>query len=721
MSHQQLTQLAQQALRQKICNMPLHIQRHYKTRLDAELEHIAQQQLAQQALNAAASNRQLRHPMLWGWVFDLSDDPVELSAPIPLKGALDAPDIDIDFSDNSMPESAMRQVCGNEHVFHVATFSTFNVKGSIRDICRTLAIPINVADKLSEPFADASSIDDLDDIINRCTGESYIYWSKYRKKLVPLIQGLNGMTRHVGQHSAGRVFLPGEYTDLPLIVAGDVDSDDKIIAVGLPEGTSSRYLGELGYVKFDFLGLKTLRLLQQVAQDTETVEYVASSPFYESIFQDRNLFEALSEGDTDNVFQFSSEGMKDVLRQVRPENLEDLAACAALYRPGSKDFIPEYVANKNDPYGFDWICPELKPILGNTHAVIVYQEQISEVFIKIGGFTPEEAEGVRKILKIVTSANPTQDYLDKWEKTKKKFVDNSPLDKEVAQQVLEMIEHYAGYSFNKSHSVSYAMLALKTMFFKVYYPLHFNAALIATAEQERTKGGKGKALRECPSHIEILPPCIYSSGRYAKIERKAIRLGLSFISGVQDKDIDTIIVWRDKDDRSLPELLNSVNKKSATALVLSNSCHDVPKKFDDLKEILATTKHYKKQDKLDELQKSSAFQRDLEYFEALVWSNPFTKLRESGKFVLPSELDCTQDFKTTTIVAAIYAVTKRKLTRGPNSGNTFYICHFGDDRTTVDVALFKTPEQPPQVGKFVIARVTRRNGRNTAEVVDYVH
>jgi DNA polymerase III subunit alpha len=468
------------------------------------------------------------------------------------------PDVDIDFSVQGRGE-VMRYVTdkygGYEHVAQIITFGTIGAKAAIRDAGRIFQYPYSDTDKLAKFMPEKPVGTTLKDVLTR--GEDgYVAGEKHPGAARDIIQfverddaakqvldtafEIEGFARHAGTHAAGVVISEEPLTDIvPLQFTKtrglSVDDEEELpVMVQHPMDD----VETLGLLKMDFLGLRNLDVIE------ETLETIKQSTGQEVDIRkipldDEETLKLFARGDTFGVFQFESSGMQRMLQEVRPDRFDDLVALNALYRPGPMDYIPNFKRGKHDPESVKYLDLRLKPILEPTYGVAAYQEQLMEISKSLGGFTPGEADTLRKAIgkKNVKLLAPLKD----------KFIEGCSENRvapEVAEELWNWMEKAGGYSFNKSHSACYSFLAFQTAYLKARYPEAYMAALMSSVMN--TKDRVPQYVAEARAmKIRVLPPDVNESGRRFTAVGETIRFGLSAVKNVGDSCVEAIIAARE--------------------------------------------------------------------------------------------------------------------------------------------------------------------------------
>jgi len=475
------------------------------------------------------------------------------------------PDIDIDICQVHRAKiiDYVRQKYG--HVAQIITFGTMKARAVIRDICRVLGVPLSEADRLAKlvPFS-------LDMTLDRALKTEPELRQAYEqseptKKVIDISRKLEGLTRHASVHAAGVVIADEQLTNfIPLYKASG--SEDIITQYEGP------MVEKVGLLKMDFLGLKTLSVLERACQLVK--EFHGINIDLEKLdLTDTKVFELFSAGKTKGVFQFESTGMQSLLMKMKPDRIEDLIAANALYRPGPMILIPDYIERK---HGAKWKVPHpiLAEILNETYGIMIYQEQVMRICNRLGDIPLREAYGLIKAI----SKKKAKTIAKERERFIAGCVEKG-LARHQAQQIFELIERFAGYGFNKSHSTRYAFIAYQTAYMKAHWPVEFMAALL-TYEMSNTDKVVDYIAESAEMGIEVRAPDINESGvdftpvyirtDDSQEEKGVIRFGLAAVKGVGEKAVEQIIAAREKIGRfqSLFHFCENVDLRAANKQVL---------------------------------------------------------------------------------------------------------------------------------------------------------
>ena len=470
------------------------------------------------------------------------------------------PDIDTDFCPEGRDEIIryVTEKYGSDKVSQIITFGKMQARAVIRDVGRALSIPYGEVDRIAKLIPNVLNIK-LEEAIKREPRLQDEQKGNPRiKKLIDLSLALEGLNRHSSTHAAGVVI-----SDLPLV--------DRIPLCKSPKEDvvtqfSMNDISEVGLTKFDFLGLKTLTVIKDALRfirDGRGVEV----DLVNLQLDDRETYELLMRGDTDGIFQLESSGMKDVLVRMKPDCIGDVIALIALYRPGPMDNIPEFIARKQGRTKIVYETPGLEAILKETYGIIVYQEQVMQIAVAIGGYSLSEADTLRKVM----SKKKTEEM---ERKEKPKFLEGArkkKIPETRAAKIWEQMETFGKYGFNKSHSTAYAIISYQTAYLKVHYPAEFMAALLTSEKDNRDKIiSHIGSCREMG--INVLPPDINESMSDFSIVGDNIRFGLAAVKNVGIGAIESIIHVREAAEpfRSIVDFCDRVDPRKANKRVVES-------------------------------------------------------------------------------------------------------------------------------------------------------
>jgi len=472
------------------------------------------------------------------------------------------PDIDIDFCYERRDE-VIRYVVdkyGEDRVAQIITFGTMAARLAVRDVGRALNFSYGETDRVAKmiPFEPGMNIDRALEI-NKELAELYRNDERYRL-LLDTSRAVEGLPRHASTHAAG-VVISGE----PLVEHVPLQKTaDNAIVTQFP----MNILEELGLLKMDFLGLRTLTImgeaLRQINERREDKEKLT----LENIpLDDPSTFALLAQGETAGVFQLESSGMRSVLRELKPNKFEDIIAVVALYRPGPMEQIPVFIESKHGQRPIKYLHPDLEPILKETYGVIVYQEQIMEVAARMAGFSLGQADLLRRAI-----GKKKKEILDEQREIFVQGVVNNGYTKKLGEELYDLIVKFASYGFNKSHAAAYALIAYQTAYLKANHPLEFMAALLTGVMSSSEK--VALYIADCRRQgIEILPPDVNESEvNFTVVGENRIRFGLAAVKNVGKAAIETIIETRKKEGRftSLQDFCNKVDLRTCNRKVLES-------------------------------------------------------------------------------------------------------------------------------------------------------
>ncbi|MFZ5982667.1 MAG: DNA polymerase III subunit alpha, partial [Patescibacteria group bacterium] len=480
------------------------------------------------------------------------------------------PDVDMDFADDRRDEvlDYVRRKYGNDHVAQIITFGTMAARAAIRDAGRALGLPYDFCDKTAKLIPMFSSIEKALEEVKEF--KDHYSSGEDAKKLIDSAKRLEGVARHASMHACGVVITKDpvtEYTPLQ-----NITGKGEGTVTQYSSSTKSSFVEKIGLLKMDFLGLKNLTIIQNTLRIARKIKDVNIN-IDDIPIEDEQTFKLLQEARTTGVFQLESSGMKRYLKLLRPNDLEDVIAMVALYRPGPMDWIPDFIARKHGEKQIKYLHPKLETILKKTYGVAVYQEQVMQIAQALAGFTLGEADVLRKAMgkKIFALIH----------EQKIKFIEGcvkQGIDKKIGEQVFAYIEPFAGYGFNRSHAACYGLIGYQTAYLKAHFPAEFMAALL-TSDQDNIDR-IAIEVQECREMgIEVLPPDVNESfEEFAVIQdpetnKERIRFGLNAIKNVGHTVAHEIVEERKKNGpfKNLTELIERVeskdlNKKSIEAL-----------------------------------------------------------------------------------------------------------------------------------------------------------
>lgn len=491
------------------------------------------------------------------------------------------PDIDIDFCYEKRDQviEYVKRKYGEDHVSQIITFGTLGARSSIRDVGRVMGISYSEVDKIAKeiPFALNMTIDralDLNPELHKMYAEN-----NSAKELIDIARSIEGLPRHASTHAAGVVISkrPVDYY-VPLYM-----QQDESVTTQFPMGT----LEELGLLKMDFLGLRTLTVIQKTLEHIQK-NHNKTIDFSSMEYDDPTVYELLSSGDTLGVFQLESSGMRHFMKELRPDTFEDIIAGISLYRPGPMESIPQYIRNKNSSDSIQYIHEKMIPILNVTRGILVYQEQVMQVVRDLAGYSYGRSDLVRRAM--------SKKKMDVMEEERKNFVygkDNEDgsidilgcvrngVDEKTANKIYDEMIDFAKYAFNKSHAAAYAVLAYETAYLKTHYKVEFMASLMTSVMGNTDK--VVEYIRECERmDISVLKPDINRSYVDFAVEGGNIRYSLSAVKNVGIQVVNAIVEEREqngfyKDFYDMVSRLNAkdLNKRVVESMIKSGALDSI--------------------------------------------------------------------------------------------------------------------------------------------------
>ena len=451
------------------------------------------------------------------------------------------PDIDVDFCFERRQEviDHVNRKYGKDRVVQIVTFGTMAAKGVIRDVGRVMDLPYAFVDSIAKMIPNEQNQGvPIKKALEMNPELRKLYQEDEQvHTLIEMSKRLEGLPRHTSMHAAGVVICP--------------DAADKFVPLsrGSDGSITTQFtmttIEELGLLKMDFLGLRTLTVIQNAVEMVER-----STGIFIDIdaidYNDQAVLSSIGTGRTDGIFQLESGGMKNFMKELKPRSLEDVIAGISLYRPGPMDFIPKYIKGKNDPESVTYDCPQLEPILAPTYGCIVYQEQVMQIVQDLGGYTMGRSDLVRRAM------SKKKQYV--MEQERKNFTYGNPeegvpgcvangISAQVANHIYDTMMDFAKYAFNKSHAACYAVVAYQTAYLKYYHPVEFMAALLTSVIDNPNK--VSEYIMSCRSMgIQILPPDINEGESGFSVSGNEIRYALTAIKSVGRPVIDAVVTER---------------------------------------------------------------------------------------------------------------------------------------------------------------------------------
>ena len=478
------------------------------------------------------------------------------------------PDIDVDFCYERRQEviDYVVRKYGKDQVVQIVTFGTLAAKGVVRDVGRVLDLPYAMCDSIAKMIPNDLGMT-LDKALTANPDLKKLYNEDEQVKyLIDMSKRLEGLPRHTSMHAAG-------------VVIGSRSIDEFVPLSRAADGTITTQftmttIEELGLLKMDFLGLRTLTVIQNAVRLAEK-DYGIKLDMDHIDYNDKKVLESIGTGRTEGVFQLESGGMKSFMKELKPENLEDIIAGISLYRPGPMDFIPRYLKGKNDKNSITYECPQLEPILSPTYGCIVYQEQVMQIVRDLAGYTMGRSDLVRRAMskkKTAVMEKERQNFVYGNEKEGVKGCIANGIDEKTADHIYDEMIVFAKYAFNKSHAAAYAVVSYQTAYLKYYYPKEFMAALMSSVMDNVSKFSEYILTCRRMMDIAILPPDINEGESGFSVSGDGIRYGLSAIKSVGRPVVDAILEERKKNGvfSSMEDFINRMTNKEVNRRTIEN-------------------------------------------------------------------------------------------------------------------------------------------------------
>jgi len=643
-------------------------------------------------------------PMPYGLLFERFLNPERISMP----------DIDMDFCQARRQEilDYVVEKYGRVNVAQIITFGKLLAKGVIRDVARVLDMPYSKADAMAKLIPDELGIDLKASYEKEPKIKALLESDPQAKRTWEYALALEGLNRNAGTHAAG-VVISNEalWQKTPLFKPSGLDT--------LATQYSGKYVEDVDLIKFDFLGLKTLTVIEEALQLVEK-RHGKRINFVEENIEDPKVYEYIGTGETLGLFQIESAGMQDLAKKLKPSGFEDIIAMLALYRPGPMEsgMLEDFVERKHGRAEITYAFPELEPILKPTYGVIVYQEQVMQIVQTIGGFSLGGADLVRRAM--------GKKIKEEMDKLKDEFAEGAAkkgFDRAKAADLFDLIVKFAGYGFNKSHSAAYAMVTFYTSYLKYYYPTEFMAAIL-TLEKNNTDKVVKYVDELKQMGIKLLPPDINRSGLVFEATNidgdEVVMFGMGAVKGAGDIAINSMLEAREegefKDFSDFVSRIDSskVNKKVIESLIKAGAldCFGYSRKamLSQIEEIIDTAKKAGEAKKMavgslfgegEEMTSVTLELNHMEEFEPMeilemekeslgfyVSGHPLDKYREtleSINYTLSSEIDDLADGSQALFIGKIESVTE-KISK---KGNKFGIANIMDLHGNIELMLFE--------------------------------
>jgi DNA polymerase-3 subunit alpha len=470
----------------------------------------------------------------------------------------EAPDIDMDFCRDrrGLVLKYVREKYGEENVAQIGTFGTLRAKAVVRDVARALGVPLAKADIVAKAVPDTLHIS-LEEALKDSPELKALYDGDPEvREVVDFGMKLEGLAKSAGTHAAGVVI--GDKPLIEYVPLQKITGKEEVI-------TQWTDVEKAGLLKMDFLGLRNLTILDEAVDNVRRCRGIDIDPARFPL-DDRKTFELLQRGETKGVFQLESGGMRDLLTKMRPDSFQDIIATSALYRPGPLEggMVMKYVNVKHKLEPVDKIHPVADEVLAETYGVMVYQEQVMRIINRLGGIELSKAYACIKAI-----SKKKSEIIDK---NKAEFVAGAQergMSAAKARELFELIEKFAGYGFNKSHSTAYAAIAYQTAYLKANYPIEFMAALLSCGMEDTTR--IAEHVDDCRRmKISILPPDVNRSQVRFAVEGEAIRFGMAAIRGVGEQAVAAVVAERDARGpfKDIFDLTERLDPKQLTRTVL---------------------------------------------------------------------------------------------------------------------------------------------------------
>ena len=477
------------------------------------------------------------------------------------------PDIDVDFCFERRQEviDYVVRKYGKDRVVQIVTFGTMAARGVIRDVGRVMDLPYAQCDTIAKMIPNELNIT-IDKALSMNPELRNLYQSDETvKKLIDMSKRLEGLPRHTSMHAAGVVISQKSVDEyVPLSRA----SDGSIVTQ-----FTMTTLEELGLLKMDFLGLRTLTVIQNAVNQARKNKGVVLDIDHID-YEDKKVYEMLGAGRTDGVFQLESAGMTSFMKELKPGSLEDVIAGISLYRPGPMDFIPQYIKGKNHAESIRYDCPQLEPILKSTYGCIVYQEQVMQIVRSLGGYTLGRSDLLRRAMskkKASVMEKERQNFVYGNQEEGVPGCVNRGISEQIANKIYDEMIDFAKYAFNKSHAAAYAVVSYQTAFLKYYYPVEFMAALMTSVIDNPSKVAE-YILSSRKMGIQILPPDINRGESQFSVDGNAIRYGLSAIKSIGRPVIQSIVEERGErgEFKNLQDFIERMSGKDVNKKAIEN-------------------------------------------------------------------------------------------------------------------------------------------------------
>ncbi len=643
-------------------------------------------------------------PMPYGLLFERFLNPERVSMP----------DIDMDFCQARRQEilDYVVEKYGRVNVAQIITFGKLLAKGVIRDVARVLDMPYSKADAMAKLIPDELGIDLKTSYEKEPKIKELLESDPQAKRTWEYALALEGLNRNAGTHAAG-VVISNEplWQKTPLFKPTGLDT--------LATQYSGKYVEDVDLIKFDFLGLKTLTVIEEALQLVER-RHGKRIDFAQENIEDPKVYEYISTGETLGLFQIESAGMQDLAKKLKPNGFEDVIAMLALYRPGPMEsgMLDDFVERKHGRQKITYMFPELEPILKPTYGVIVYQEQVMQIVQTIGGFSLGGADLVRRAM-----GKKIKEEMDRLKDEFAEGASKKGFDRDKAAELFDLIVKFAGYGFNKSHSAAYAMITFYTSYLKYYYPTEFMAAIL-TLEKNNTDKVVKYVDELKRMNIKLLPPDINKSGLVFEARsidgEEVVMFGMGAVKGAGDIAINTMLEARgDEEFKDFSDFVSridssKVNKKVIESLIKAGAFdsfgYSRKAMLSQIEEIIEAAKKAadaKKQavnslwgddaemttvplelSNMEEFEPMEILEMEKESLGFYVSGHPLDKYREQLEginYTLSSEIDDLADGSQALFIGKIESITE-KISK---KGNKFGIANIMDLHGNIELMLFE--------------------------------
>ncbi len=473
------------------------------------------------------------------------------------------PDFDIDFCQDRRGEviDYVTETYGQQSVSQIITYGKLQTRAALRDVGRVLGFNFQEINEIAKLIPDTLGISLQESLDTEPRLQEMMDENPQVNKLITLALKIEGLVRHAGIHAAGVIIADGDLVAHAPVTSGS--DGENVVQFDMKNSE------KIGLIKFDFLGLKTLTHIKKAFDYIEKTKGKKLKPLDVSL-SDPGIYELMSKGDTDGVFQFEGEGITDLTIKAKPESFTDIVALNALYRPGPMEMIPDYLKRKSGKKKVEYLFPELEEILKETYGIIVYQEHVQLIASKIASYSLGEADMLRRAM--------GKKIAEEMEKQKDRFLKGARennFDTKKSEKLFDLMAEFAKYGFNKSHAAAYCVITAQTAWLKHYYPVEFFSALLST--EITNTDNVVRYIKDAKKHdIEIVPPHVNSSFYDFNTDGQKIFFSLGAIKGVGASVVDAIVEARnnlpDKKFQSLDQFFEEVNtakinKKSLESLV----------------------------------------------------------------------------------------------------------------------------------------------------------